>query len=141
MADEKAMEFFQKLKTERFASWEKMFDQLAARDGVEIVDLWDGNCPGFDVANGQKMPRLAVYPPHPGKPVGSLIICAGGAHIFKSYNEAMPVADYFYLGLSSQVQRFMKKNFFRSFPSKAFAWTAIQHFCDSLNIFLCYLCK
>ena len=87
---------FQKLKTERFASWEKMFDQLAARDGVEIVDLWDGNCPGFDVANGQKMPRLAVYPPHPGKPVGSLIICAGGAHIFKSYNEAMPVADYFY---------------------------------------------
>ena len=96
MADEKAMEFFQKLKTERFASWEKMFDQLAARDGVEIVDLWDGNCPGFDVANGQKMPRLAVYPPHPGKPVGSLIICAGGAHIFKSYNEAMPVADYFY---------------------------------------------
>ena len=48
MADEKAMEFFQTLKKDRFESWERMFDQLAARDGVEIVDLWEGNCPDFD---------------------------------------------------------------------------------------------
>lgn len=96
MADEKAMEFFQTLKKDRFESWERMFDQLSARDGMEIVDLWEGNCPDFDLDKGQKSPRLAVYPPHEGQPVGSLIICAGGAHIFKSYNEAMPVADYFY---------------------------------------------
>ena len=90
------MEFFKSLTKERFESWEKMFDQLSARDGMEIVDLWDGDCPGFDPEKGQKSPRLAVYPPHEGTPVGSLIICAGGAHMFKSYNEAMPVADYFY---------------------------------------------
>lgn len=96
MADEKAMKFFQTLKKDRFESWERMFDQLSARDGMEIVDLWEENCPDFDLDKGQKSPRLAVYPPHEGQPVGSLIICAGGAHIFKSYNEAMPVADYFY---------------------------------------------
>lgn len=90
------MEFFEKLKKERFATWEKMFDDLAARGDVEIVDLWDGKCPNFDVSYGQKMPRLAIYPPHEGNPTGSFIIAAGGAHMFKSYNEAMPVADYFY---------------------------------------------
>ena len=70
MADEKAMEFFKSLTKERFESWEKMFDQLSARDGMEIVDLWDGDCPGFDPEKGQKSPRLAVYPPHEGTPCG-----------------------------------------------------------------------
>lgn len=97
MAEQKEMmEYFETLKKDRFATWEKMFDELAARGNVEIVDLWDGKCPGFDPAYEQKMPRLAVYPAHEGKPVGSFIIAAGGAHMFKSYNEAMPVADYFY---------------------------------------------
>jgi acetyl esterase/lipase len=73
-----------------------MFDTLSARGDIEIVDLWNGNCPHFDPTLDQKLPRLAVYPPHAGKPVGSFIIAAGGAHMFKSYNEAMPVADYFY---------------------------------------------
>ena len=94
MPDEKAMEFFKTLREERFKSWEEMFAKLESR-GIEIVDLWDGNCPGFDPAYGQKSPRLAVYPAHE-KPVGSFIIAAGGAHLFKSYNEAMPVADYFW---------------------------------------------
>ena len=96
MPDEKAMEFFKTLRKERFASWEVMFETLAKREGIEIVDLWNGNCPNFDPEAGQHSPRLAVYPPHEGKPVGSFIIAAGGAHMFKSYNEAMPVADYFY---------------------------------------------
>ena len=96
MPDEKAMEFFKTLRKERFASWEAMFETLAKREGIEIVDLWNGNCPNFDPEAGQHIPRLAVYPPHEGKPVVSFIIAAGGAHMFKSYNEAMPVADYFY---------------------------------------------
>ena len=45
MADEKAMEFFKSLTKERFESWEKMFDQLSARDGMEIVDLWTETVP------------------------------------------------------------------------------------------------
>ena len=80
MADEKAMEFFQKLKTERFASWEKMFDQLAARDGVEIVDLWDGNCPGFDVANGQKMPHAWQRKRRKSNQFGMILVIRAHAH-------------------------------------------------------------
>ena len=94
MPDEKMMEFFKTLREERFRSWEEMLAGLEKR-GIEIVDLWDGHCPNFDPALDQKSPRLAVYPPQPN-PVGSFIIAAGGAHMFKSYNEAQPVADYFY---------------------------------------------
>jgi len=73
-----------------------MFDKLAARGDIEIVDLWNGNCPNFDPAFEQKMPRLAVWPAHEGEPVGTFIIAAGGAHLFKSWNEAAPVADWFW---------------------------------------------
>lgn len=94
MPDEKMMEFFRKLREERFKSWEEMFDRLESR-GVEIADLWGGECPGFDPACGQKPPRLAIYPAQE-KPAGCLIIAAGGAHLFKSWNEAEPVAGYFW---------------------------------------------
>lgn len=96
LVQNEAMEYFKSLRADRFASWERMFEDLAARGDIEIIDLWDGKCPNFDPAYEQKMPRLAVYPPHEGNPVGSFIIAAGGAHMFKSYNEAMPIADYFY---------------------------------------------
>ena len=40
--------------------------------------------------------RLALKPVHEGKRRGIFIVCAGGAFLFKSSNEAKPVAEYFY---------------------------------------------
>ena len=40
--------------------------------------------------------RLALKPVHEGKRRGIFVVCAGGAFLFKSSNEAKPVAEYFY---------------------------------------------
>ncbi len=40
--------------------------------------------------------RLAIKKAHPGQPRGMLIVCPGGGFLFKSWNEALPVAEYFY---------------------------------------------
>lgn len=47
----------------------------------------------------------------------------------------------FFLRLSSQVQRFMEENFFRRFPAKAFAWSAVKQLCGGIHILLCHLGK
>ena len=57
-----------------------------AENGYEIIDLREED--GFTA-------RLAVKKPH-DETRGMLIVCAGGAFMFKSYNEALPVAEYFY---------------------------------------------
>ncbi len=40
--------------------------------------------------------RLAVKKPHEGDARGCFIICPGGGFLFKSWNEALPVAEFFY---------------------------------------------
>ncbi len=87
--DGKVMEFTPEMLKEfaklRHASFTAMMNQCA-EDGWEIVPLREEG--GFTA-------RLAVKQPH-DTPRGMLIICAGGAFMFKSYNEARPVAEFFY---------------------------------------------
>ena len=78
-------EFLKKFAKSRHESFEAMMRQCA-ESGYEIVDLREEA--GF-------MARLAVKKPHEGQR-GMFIICAGGAFMFKSYNEALPVSEYFY---------------------------------------------
>ena len=79
-------EMFQQLIAGRRESFAKMMADLPGL-GYEIADIREEA--GFTA-------RLAVKKPHEGAPRGMVIICAGGAFLFKSYNEALPVAEYFY---------------------------------------------
>ena len=76
------MNAFVKSRHETFAAMMKQCEE----NGYEIVKLRKEA--GFTA-------RLAVKKPHDGKR-GMLIVCAGGAFMFKSYNEALPVAEFFY---------------------------------------------
>ena len=74
-----------KLLASRTESFERMMDD-AANKGYEIVRLREAN--GF-------VARLAVKPAKDfGR--GLFIICPGGGFMFKSWNEALPVAEFFY---------------------------------------------
>ena len=87
--------FFHKMKAEKDEEWKEMLIRLEKR-GASIVNLYeDGEIPNLKEECANEIPRLAVYPVRKGKR-GCIIICAGGAFIFKSFNEAEPVADYFY---------------------------------------------
>ena len=80
-----------KAKPQMDENWKAMFLSLREK-GAEIVSL-NVQCENKTDAD---IPRLAIYPPHSGSPRGSVIVCAGGAFIFKSRGEAEPVADFFY---------------------------------------------
>lgn len=84
---------FSALKASRFQAWANMWDELAA-EGILPFDLWENGCPGFEPQEGEKEPRMALYPIIPGR--GIFIICAGGGFMFKSFNEAKPVAQFFH---------------------------------------------
>ena len=74
--------------------WAKMKDELAAQ-GIERIDIWEGLTPEDPSGRGFRA-GLYILPTHQGAPRGMFIICAGGAFLFKSSNEAKPVAEYFH---------------------------------------------
>lgn len=91
------MDFFRMMKKSRDESWEKMLHHLVNDRGMKMVDIGGKDARSKDTEEEkQQAPRILLYPPHPGEKRGALIICAGGAFVFKSWNEAEPVADYFY---------------------------------------------
>lgn len=86
--------FFQSLIPMKDAQWAQMKDELA-REGIERIDIWEGAEPADPAGNGFRA-GLYILPVHGGAPRGIFIICAGGAFLFKSSNEAKPVAEYFH---------------------------------------------
>lgn len=82
------------LITDRLQKWENMW-KVYEQEGKVPIPLWEkGNF--REVHREGFIPQMLVYPVHAGKPRGMFIICAGGGFMFKSDNEARPVADYFY---------------------------------------------
>lgn len=73
-------------KKSRRASFAKMMRELPSMD-YKVLDLREED--GFTA-------RLAVKKAHEGAARGMLIVCAGGGFVFKSWNEALPVAELFY---------------------------------------------
>ena len=73
-----------------------------AAEGIFPQEIWGEEIPGFDPAIGQTKPALYVLPIIPGR--GLFIVCAGGGFMFKSSNEAKPVAEFFHnTGLNTAV--------------------------------------
>lgn len=92
---EEFMKLILAMKGMRDQQWADMISDCKKK-GYDIVQLWENGAPGFQEEYQQNQPQIIIYPAHSGKPTGSFIICAGGGFHYKSYNEAMPVADYFY---------------------------------------------
>lgn len=78
----------------RDASWAKMKEALAA-EGIERRDIWGAQTPADPTGTGFRA-GLYLLPVHAGEPRGTFIVCAGGAFLFKSFNEAKPVAEFFH---------------------------------------------
>lgn len=90
MAEEKKPDYadsnWDGLVRDREKKWTAMFMEVEA-EGWNIIPLREED--GFTS-------RLALKPVQKGHKRGTLIVCAGGGYMFKSSNEAKPVADYFY---------------------------------------------
>lgn len=86
MLQELDVENFLKLIRDRHKSFTDMMDSLESKD-YEVIQLHEEAC--FTA-------RLAVKKAHAGKARGIFIVCPGGGFLFKSWNEALPVAEYFY---------------------------------------------
>lgn len=94
-------ENWDRLIADRTVKWQKMKEEFA-REGIVPQEIWGETIPGFDPELGQAKPALYVLPIHPGR--GMFIVCAGGGFLFKSSNEAKPVAEFFHkAGLNSAV--------------------------------------
>lgn len=74
-----------KLIKDRRKSFEKMMEDIS-KEGYQIENIRTES--GFTA-------RLAIKQPHE-EIRGMLILCAGGGFLFKSWNEAYPVAEFFY---------------------------------------------
>lgn len=97
---------WRRLTAERNRKWEQM-KQAFASEGIIGRPLWD-SAPGFDPSFGQNAPRLFVLPLRPER--GMVIVCAGGAFLFQSSNEAKPVAEFFHnAGLNAAVLEYRVK--------------------------------
>ena len=96
ISDEDRMNFFKMLKIGKDEKWANMMNWLETERGYEVVNLWEPAQIPNKAEGDSQVPRAVLYPPHEGTPRGAMIICAGGAFLFKSDNEAWPVADYFY---------------------------------------------
>lgn len=84
---------FQELKELRDRLWVNMWDEIES-EGIPVYYLWEGEAPDWNPEAAGSQPRIALYPVMNSNR-GTVIICAGGAFIFKSFNEAKPVAEYF----------------------------------------------
>jgi len=89
--DPKKLQEFKKLRDRQ---WAKMWDEIIS-EGIQVYDLWEGDAPNWNPEATVSQPRLALYPVKDSNR-GTFIICAGGGFMFKSFNEAKPVAEYFY---------------------------------------------
>ena len=89
------LEAVRQIKAPRDKEWADMISDYEEK-GYDVLPLWPDGAPGFHEEYGQEQPRIIVYPAHEGKATGSFILCVGGGFYFKTYNEAVPVADYFY---------------------------------------------
>ena len=89
------MEFFKKMRESRFASWRESRAQMLD-EGWERIPLWEGDAPDWNPElTDQDPPSVYVKRPvRPGR--GLLLVCAGGAFMYKAYKEGKPVAEYFY---------------------------------------------
>jgi len=88
--DPKVIEEFKK---QRDIQWEKMWEEIVL-DGVSVHSLWEGDAPDWNQEATGSQPRLALYPVKDNSR-GTFIVCAGGGFMFKSFNEAKPVAEFF----------------------------------------------
>jgi len=89
---------------DRHAKWETMWKELEA-EGIVRTYLWrnEGEVPGWQPEAGQPIPSLAIWPVQKEKR-GIVIVCAGGGFMFKSANEARPIAEYFHkAGLNAAI--------------------------------------
>ncbi|HEY5465456.1 MAG TPA: alpha/beta hydrolase [Clostridia bacterium] len=65
-------------------------------DGMTPTFLWEDGAPGFDPSVNQRQPALYFLPAHAGPPRGIVIVCAGGAFMYKSDDEAGHTAARFH---------------------------------------------
>ena len=86
MQQELTPEIWAMITKSRRSTWVSMMESLPDK-GYQVVDLRKED--GF-------MSRLAIKKTYEGDPRGIFIVCAGGGFLFKSFNEALPVAEYFY---------------------------------------------
>jgi acetyl esterase/lipase len=78
-------------KEMRLKEWAEMLK------GMDPVDIWEKEVPGFKEEYKQRKPAVVLYPgKKEGKPRGAVLISAGGGFMFKSVWEAEPVARRFY---------------------------------------------
>lgn len=96
VSNEDRMKFFQSLKLSKDEKWATMMEHMEKERGYEVVKLWEPDQIPNKAEGDVQVPRVVLYPPHEGNARGVIIVCAGGAFLFKSDNEAWPVADYFY---------------------------------------------
>lgn len=92
---EDMMSMIAQLKESRFKAWREMRDGLVASGWTRVM-LWSDETPNWKPeVEDQDPPSIYIKQPiQPGK--GMFIVCAGGGFMFKSWNEAQPVAEYFY---------------------------------------------
>ncbi len=86
---------FDTMKVEKDEKWKSMFNSLSSGEWEEI-QLWENGAPNFNNEYNQVQPRLILRHTYKDKARGIVIICAGGAFVFKTDVEAQPVAEYFY---------------------------------------------
>lgn len=77
----------------RNQQWDAMKNSLEER-GIHRIDLWEGLTPAGPAENGFRA-GLYILPVHEGAPRGIVVICAGGAFLYKAAKEALPVAEFF----------------------------------------------
>lgn len=88
---EKNNDFVLKI-AERHKIWSDMLEQLVS-EGVERLDIWNGAKNEFEKRYNHRA-CLYLLPKRDARR-GTFIICAGGAFLFKSPNEAKPVSELF----------------------------------------------
>lgn len=79
---------------DRTAKWQTMLNEIKDL-GWRTVELRE------DMGYTSK---LILLPVHPGRKRGMVIVCAGGGFMFKSSNEAKPVAEFFHsVGMNTAI--------------------------------------
>lgn len=84
---------FSKRTAVREKQWAEMMGTLENR-GIKRIDIWGDKAPVHPLGNGFKA-GLYLFPVTDNAR-GLFIICAGGAFLYKSRKEALPVADFFH---------------------------------------------
>ena len=78
----------------RNRQWDDMLDGFK-KSGVREIPLYDADTFN-DITGLSFLPKLHLYPVREGMKRGTLILCAGGGFHYKTANEAIPTAAFFY---------------------------------------------